>query len=155
MSDMTIHPDSPVRRVALEIEHHVGMAGWDQPPRLFALVETERLVAEHPEIAEELAGSAEYTPVEQDDVPRAEFEEFLLQVAWPESVDGVAATVERLTEDGGEVRIVGAALRDGSVHSLVRGRAVVDGSDGELLEGPDLVPGLVAVLRDTLVEALP
>ena len=33
-------PDSPLRQAALEVESHVGDQGWDQAPRLFALVPT-------------------------------------------------------------------------------------------------------------------
>ena len=41
-------PDSPtgdpaLQRVLLEIEGHVGRLGWDQPARLFALVNTDEL----------------------------------------------------------------------------------------------------------------
>jgi hypothetical protein len=48
--------------------------------------------------------------------------------------------------DRQEVRLVAAVTRGGAVHSAVRGRH----EDAELLEGPDLVPGLVGLLRRTL-----
>lgn len=179
---MTVHPDSPIRRVTLEVESHVEQAGWDQPPRLFALVDTRRLMADHPELSEELSAGNEFTPVEQDDLPPGELEQTLLQIGWPESVDGVAVAIERtmlppsveadLPDDPteaaefaanhperSEVRIVAAVLRDDSTHSTVRARVPESsdepGAEGDperapLLEGPDLVPGLVELLRGTL-----
>lgn len=170
---MTVHPDSPIRRVTLEVESHVEQGGWDQPPRLFALVDTRRLMAENPEMATELSGGNEFTPVEQDELPPAELEDLLLQIGWPESVDGVAVAIERtmlppsveadLPDDPAaaaefaanhpersEVRIVAAVLRDDSVHSTVRARIAEPDERAPLLEGPDLVPGLVELLRGTL-----
>lgn len=174
-----LHPDSPVRRAALEVEQHVADGGWDQAPRLFALVSTAGLVAREPQLAETLGDGADgsFTPVEQDGVPPAEsFETDLAAIEWPDAVDGCAAVVERVmlppeaeadlpddpTElaavvathpERREVRLVAAVLRDGSVHSAVRRRAARrEGpeEDSELLEGPDLVPGLVAILAATL-----
>ena len=36
----------------LEIETHISEAGWDQPARLYALVETARIVEREPALAE-------------------------------------------------------------------------------------------------------
>lgn len=49
--------------------------------------------------------------------------------------------------DRQEVRILAAVTRDGAAHSGVRAR---EPDDAELLEGPDLVPGLIEQLRQTL-----
>ena len=38
----------------VELEHHVAQAGWDAPARLFALVETDALVAAEPDLARSL-----------------------------------------------------------------------------------------------------
>ena len=35
----------------VELEHHVAASGWDAPPRLFALVETDALAAAEPDLA--------------------------------------------------------------------------------------------------------
>ena len=43
----------------LEIERHVDSDGWDQPTLLFALVATEQIRVEQPELA---PGSASSTP---------------------------------------------------------------------------------------------
>ena len=41
-------------RVTIDIERHAAASGWDQPPRLFALVETADLVRREPQLATEL-----------------------------------------------------------------------------------------------------
>jgi hypothetical protein len=47
-------------RVTLDIERHAAASGWDQPPRLFALVETADLVRREPQLAAQLGlGTAE------------------------------------------------------------------------------------------------
>ncbi len=165
-------PDSDVRQAALEVERHVADAGWDQPPRLFALVRTAALVAQQPELADQLGDSA-YTPVEQEGLPdAATLEDALESIVWPPAVDGCAVVVERIMlppaaeadvpddptaleayvaahPDRRDVRIVAAVTRDGQSHTGVRGRPP---ADEELLEGPDLVPNLTRVLRDTLAD---
>lgn len=109
-------------RVTLDIERHAAASGWDQPPRLFALVETADLVRREPQLAAQLGlGTAEagglggpggpgdpgaprdpggpsgLTPVEQDELPyHSTIEEMLGGIAWPPEVLGTALTVERL-----------------------------------------------------------
>ncbi|CAM5266368.1 hypothetical protein SVIOM342S_10582 [Streptomyces violaceorubidus] len=39
---------SPLTRAVLEIDEYVSGLGWDQPARLFALVDTARLKADQP-----------------------------------------------------------------------------------------------------------
>lgn len=172
-----LHPDSPLRRAALEVEQHVGSAGWDQPPRLFALVPTADLVAAEPHLAAVLGDGADgnYTSIEQEDLPADRpFEEMLGSIEWPASVAGCAAVIERLmvpasAEDAlpvesvaaaaavaahperEEVRLVAAVLRDGAAHSAVRSRR--QGAESDLLEGPALVPALVSLLAATLDDA--
>jgi hypothetical protein len=165
-----LHPDSPLRRAALEVEQHVAEGGWDQQPRLFALVPTADLVAREPALASQLGDGSDgsLTPIEQDGVPSdADFERALTHVTWPAEVAGCAAVIERLMlppevedltpeelgrhPDRQEVRLVAAVLRGGSSHSAVRRRdAGGRGVDSDLLEGPQLVPGLVALLDQTL-----
>lgn len=169
--------DSAIRRAALEVEAHAADAGWDRPPRLYALVPTARLVADEPAMAEQLGldpdpGPDSLTPVAQDDVPLDRpFEDTLAQIMWPPQVTGCATVVERLmlppeAEEGlpddaealqdyaaehpdrKDVRIVVAVTRDGRVHCAVRGRA----TEAELIEGPDLVPALARLLSATLAD---
>lgn len=165
-------PDSPLRRAALEMEAYVAADGWDQAPRLFALVATADLVSKQPDLADQLSSdSGEITLVEQDGVPvDRPIEDLLIEIAWPDSVLGCAAVLERIMlppeaeaslpedpddmfmaaaahPDRQEVRLIAAVTRDGAAHSAVRARQP---DDAVLLEGPDLVPGLIEQLRQTL-----
>ncbi|CAM5325739.1 hypothetical protein STENM223S_02020 [Streptomyces tendae] len=45
---------SPLTRAVLEIDEYVSGLGWDQPARLFALVDTARLRADQPSLADRL-----------------------------------------------------------------------------------------------------
>ena len=94
-------------RVTIDIERHAAASGWDQPPRLFALVETADLVRREPQLATDLGlgggepgepqGTGGLTPVEQDELPEhATIEELLGGIAWPAEVLGTALIVERL-----------------------------------------------------------
>ena len=94
-------------RVTIDIERHAAASGWDQPPRLFALVETADLVRREPQLATDLGlgagepgephGPGGLTPVEQDELPEhATIEELLGGIAWPTEVLGTALIVERL-----------------------------------------------------------
>lgn len=173
---MQLMPDTPLRRIALEIEAHVGQDGWDQPARLYALVKTSDLLQQEPDLAASMGidpveAATSYTSIEQEALP-ADLEEALAHMTWPEQVVGCAAVVERimlppavedeLPEDPQEllafvaahperreVRLVAAVTRHGGVHSAVRARTP---ETAELLEGPELVPGLIAQLQQTLAD---
>lgn len=158
----------------LEIEHHVGGVGWDQPARLFALVPTTELIGAEPQLAQHLTGGVEPQPgqlsaIEQDGfVAGADLGEALARIAWPATVAGVALSLERFflpgTEDAGlptgaaasdrvrthperqEIRVVVGALRGGGSYGVARIRS----HPAELLSGTDLVPGLALALARTL-----
>ncbi|GGL78434.1 hypothetical protein GCM10010129_22580 [Streptomyces fumigatiscleroticus] len=93
---------SPLTRAVLEIDEYVSGLGWDQPARLFALVDTARLRTEQPSLADRLGLGGEQetaglTPIEQDEVPTDRpLDEFLATIAWPDAVVGCALAVERL-----------------------------------------------------------
>lgn len=98
---------NPLTRAVLEIDEYAAGLGWDQPARLFALVDTARLRAQEPVLAGQLGldedGEAadtpqdSLTPVEQDELPNGTpLDEFLATIAWPDAVTGCAMTVERL-----------------------------------------------------------
>ena len=169
-------PSTPLRLVTLEVESHVAAEGWDQPPRLYALVPTAELVEHEPALAEQLSAQLDaqpdgFTSIEQDGLPSDRpLEEVLLEIEWPEAVAGCLAVVERVMlppeaedelpddedellafvaghPDRREVRLIAAVTRDGERHSAVRAR---EPEDAPLLEGPDLVPGLVDHLTRTL-----
>ncbi|MBK7722767.1 MAG: hypothetical protein IPI32_11260 [Austwickia sp.] len=139
----TIHP--PLVEVALDTERHVAAAGWDQPVRLFALVETVRLLEAEPALAAQLDSQA--TPesgalsaIEQEDLPHHEpLETFLAQLAWPPEVDGAALAVERIVLPPAAMAAVEPTLPDDEQQAAAI-----------LAEHPDRadVRLLAAVLRD-------
>lgn len=165
--------------LTLEVERHAAASGWDQPPRLFALVATADLLRREPQLAEQLGAAAgddptALTPVEQGELPaHASLEELLDGIAWPAEVLGAALAVERLMvppeaeagmpQDEAEalqwlaehpqrqdVRLVVAVLRDGSRSSALRLRA--HDEDTSVLTGTDLVPRLADALAATLAD---
>lgn len=99
---------TPLTRAVLEIDNYASGLGWDQPARLFALVDTAQLRAQEPALADQLgldgekegdegAAEASLTPVEQDEIPAGvALDEFLATIAWPDAVAGCALTIERL-----------------------------------------------------------
>jgi len=165
--------DDGLATAVLEIERHAAQGGWDQPARLFALVDTARLAEREPQLADTL-GDAPLTPIEQEGVAQGSpLEEQLAGISWPGSVDGCAAVVERVVlppeveaelpaepeqaaayaaehPDRQEVRIVAAATRNGASYCALRMRA--HDADESVLGGPDLVPGLLELVRATLEE---
>ena len=67
-------PPSPLTRAVLEIDEYASGLGWDQPARLFALVDTARCApqepgAREPARSDEDEPAASLTPVEQDEIP--------------------------------------------------------------------------------------
>ncbi|MDV7222975.1 PPA1309 family protein [Streptomyces prunicolor] len=93
---------NPLTRAVLEIDEYAARLGWDQPARLFALVDTARLRAQEPGLAAQLGLQEEsatvgLTPIEQEEIPAGKpLDEFLGTIAWPDAVVGCALTVERL-----------------------------------------------------------
>ncbi|MEO8555253.1 MAG: PPA1309 family protein [Actinomycetota bacterium] len=165
---------SPLVTCALETERHVAAAGWDQPPRLFALVRTAGLLEREPQLRAQLGGDDEdaFAAIEQEGLPdSSSLESMLAQLAWPDDVDGVALAVERLVvppeaehdlpDDPGQaaaalaahpdrkdVRLLVAVLRDGDSTCLLRQRD--HDTDDKVASGSDIAPGLVQALSATL-----
>ncbi|MEO6143024.1 MAG: PPA1309 family protein [Dermatophilaceae bacterium] len=165
---------SPLVTSALETERHVADAGWDQPPRLFALVKTASLLAREPHLQARLGQGEDdgYTAIEQEGLLNtSSLETLLARLAWPEDVDGVALAVERLVvppeaeqdlpanpdqaaealaahPDRKDVRLLVAVLRDGESTCLLRQRD--HDTDDKVASGPDIAPGLVQALAATL-----
>jgi hypothetical protein len=159
---------------ALETERHVAAAGWDQPPRLFALVRTAELLEREPHLRAELSAGDEdaLTAIEQEGLPHtSSLESILARLAWPPEVDGVALAVERLVvppeaerdlptnpaqaadalaahPDRKDVRLLVAVLRDGESTCLLRQRD--HDTDDKVASGSDIAPGLVHALHATL-----
>lgn len=174
--------DPALASAVLEIESHIATGGWDQPARLYALVDTAQLVAKEPALASAMGLDASseqgsLTAVEQDQLSADRpLEGVLESIVWPPDVAGCAAVVERLVlppdadaqipedpaaaeefarehPDRQEVRIVAGATRGGSTYCALRLRAHDD--DQSVVGGADLVPGLLALLGATLEEESP
>jgi hypothetical protein len=162
----------------LELERHVREGGWDQPPRLFALVPTDGLIATEPALASALGlrGSADGAPA--DALTAVEQEEFasagdlfddLAALEWPDTVFGCAVSVERsflppsaeddIPDDPAAAAVFVAEHPDRQdVRVLVgvdraghqHGVARLVSQPDELLAADNLVPGLVSALAHTL-----
>jgi hypothetical protein len=169
---------SPLTRAVLEIDEYASGLGWDQPARLFALVDTAQLRAQEPALAAQLGLGDEpettgLTPIEQDEVPTDKaLDEFLGTIAWPDAVAGCALTVERLMlppsaeaqvpKDLSEAQLTKWVAQHPERQEVRMTVAVLrDGtresalrlrekdSPTEVLTGPDLVPGLAEALKAT------
>lgn len=163
---------TPLEAVLADVEQHAHADGWDRPPRLYALVETEHLLAGQPQLAGHLGSDRPpYTPIEQEALPPGPLDQALARITWPDGVAGCALVHEvlvlppsaeaglRADDDAEryarehterrEVRLAVAVLADGSTASAVRLRAAEDGAD-DLLVGTDLAPNLAAALLATL-----
>ncbi len=167
---------SPLVECALQTERHVAAAGWDQPVRLFSLVETASLIAAEPSLADHLLDPAPgaLSAIEQEDLPPTDpLDEFLGWLSWPEAVDGVAIALERIVlppqaeqdlpddpdeaalaladhPDRADVRLFVAVARDGASTCLLRQRA--HDADDRVAIGRDIAPDLVAALAATLLD---
>ena len=169
---------TPLTRAVLEIDEYAAGLGWDQPARLFALVDTAQLRSQEPGLASQLGldtaeQAAPLTPVEQDEIPAGTpLDEFLGTIAWPEAVAGCALTVERLMLPPSAESDVPVGLDDTALTKWVAEHpdrqevrmtvAVLrDGSresalrlrakdsPNEVLTGAGLVPGLAEALHAT------
>ena len=166
----------PLSIAALDTERHVASGGWDQNPRLFALVPTAELVQREPHMRAQLQGhdlvTGALSAVEQENLPpTANLESLLGGIAWPDTVVGAALAVERIVvppeaerdlplhpdaavdalaahRSRQDVRLLVAVTRDGRSLCLLRQRA--HDSDDQVAVGQDIAPGLVHALKATL-----
>jgi hypothetical protein len=174
--------DPALATAVLEIEAHIAAGGWDQPARLYALVDTAQLVVREPALASAMgldssSAQGSLTAIEQDQLsPERPLETVLESIGWPANGAGCAAVVERLVlppdadadipedpsraeefarehPDRQEVRIVAGVTRSGSTYCALRLRAHDD--DQSVVGGSDVVPGLLALLGATLEEESP
>lgn len=161
-------------KAAADTERHVARLGWDQAPRLFALVRTDALMSAEPGLRGQLT-SAEpdsLTSIEQEGMaPTSSVETMLGTLGWPDAVDGAAIAIERIvvppeaerdlpshpteaTEALAshparkDVRLLAAVLRTGESVCLLRQRDF--DSDDAVAVGQEIAPGLVEALRATL-----
>jgi hypothetical protein len=162
-----------LQQLVIDLERHAAGAGWDAPPRLYALVEAPELHEHDPELARRLGVPNlpdRIAALEQPQLPADRpIEDVLGGIEWPERVEGCALVVERIMlpdaaeddaaerepappahehPDREEVRLVVGVLRDGSRHAAMRLRG--HDSDDQVLAGPELLPGLADALASTL-----
>ncbi|MFD4225589.1 PPA1309 family protein [Streptomyces sp. NPDC058545] len=170
---------SPLTVAVLEIDEYASGLGWDQPARLFALVDTAKLRVQEPGLAAQLgldssdSTTAALTPIEQEELPPGKaLDEFLATIAWPDAVAGCAMTVERLMLPPSAESSVPEGLSDAQLTKWVakhpdrqevrmtvavlrngaRESAVrlrEKDSPTEVLTGAGLVPGLAEALAAT------
>ncbi|BCL27837.1 PPA1309 family protein [Streptomyces aurantiacus] len=172
---------APLTRAVLEIDEYVSGLGWDQPARLFALVDTTRLRSQEPGLAERLGLTEDVpegtlTPIEQDELPAGSpLDEFLGTIAWPDSVVGCALSVERLmlppsaeasVPDGLDEQRLAKWVAEHPERQEVRMTVGVlrggkrdsalrlreKDAATDVLTGSDLVPGLAEALTATFAE---
>ena len=154
-------PDDPgsspaLARAVAAAERHVAADGWDQPPRLYALVADDDIRRREPDLARELGVDGDgYTAVEQEGfgVGPGGLEQALAHLMWPPEVAGAAVVHEVLVlppsaevqapQDADEetlarwvasrperrdVRLAAGALRDGQGFAVLRLRPAGDGT---------------------------
>ena len=164
------------------LERELAQRGWDQEPRLFVLLRTRDLLAETPnlpqEMQEQLGSLVEQlpdhlTPVLQDDLPPAPMSELLGHLVFPPEVTGVAVALERIVlppeaeaeapqeEPAKTEFFMKHASRDDvrMVVGVVREgdswcalRVRSNDEDSMVATGADLVPELIEALSGTLDE---
>ena len=170
--------DPALAAAVLEIESHIAEGGWDQPSRLYALVDTAALVRREPELASAMGlddasadglahpGRAGAAARPTGSSPT------LASIAWGRRGDrlrgrrraaGAAAgrrrrdprrpepprrRTPREHPDRQEVRIVVGVTRAGATYCALRLRAHDD--DQSVVGGADLVPELITLLGATL-----
>jgi hypothetical protein len=178
MTSETAETPDPLATAVQEIDQHLAAAGWDQPTRIYALVQTTELLDNEPALAVTLGLPADaapdaLTPVEQEELPTdAPLDEWLAGISWPPEVIGCVLAQEVLALPPSveadlppstdavqwanthplrrEVRMVVGVLRNGSRQCSLRVRGT--NADDDVVTGPDLVPLLAEALADTLTD---
>jgi hypothetical protein len=171
---MQAPPSPALLSVVAEVEGHLAEAGWDQPPQLFALVDTEDLLRAEPQLAQSMglvvSRPGALTPVAQEPLGEVALDEQLASMVFGPEVLGVVIAHEVLVlprsaeaalddddpaeaaadhPDRREVRMAVGVLRDGSRESVLRLRGK-DGGEDERVTGGDLAPALSEALLATL-----
>jgi hypothetical protein len=166
---------SALLSVVGEVEGHVAEAGWDQPPQLFALVDTEELLRAEPQLADTMGivvgRPGSLTPIAQEPLGAGPLDEQLAGVVFGPEVLGVVLAHEVVVLPPGaedeldgeedpssaaarhperrDVRMAVGVLRDGRREAVLRLRGS-EGEEDQRVTGPDLVPGLADALLNTL-----
>ena len=128
-----MHPTPDLELMLRDIDRYVAADGWEQPPRLFALVVQD----------------GQISTVEQAwDSTGEDLLADLAAISWPEDVSGAAVSVQRILEPDHDVRVTVGALRDQPHATAVRYR--VHDSEGDVAVASGVVPRLERAMWDTL-----
>lgn len=128
-----MQPTPDLNAVVRDIDLHVSRDGWEQPPRLFALV---------------VEGTG-FAVVEQPwDSSGEDLLADLNRIAWPADVAGAALSVQRILEPDHEVRLTVGALRGEQVATALRYRN--HDSDAQVAVGAGVAARLERAVWDTL-----
>jgi hypothetical protein len=169
-------------QAVIEIEQHVAASGWNQGPRMFALVPTAELLISQPTMAaalgltdeaSESGGIPTLTSIEQDGLALNQpLDEMLGKMVWPPAVTGCALVIETqmlppsaeaAMPEGVDFETWAAKhperqdvrMAVGVLRDGTRQAAIrlrSKDSDTEVLSGPDLVPNLAEALLATFEE---
>lgn len=168
---MSEQQEAKLAAALAEVERHVSDAGWDQPARLFALVETAKLLELEPQLRGKVPESAPdaLSAVEQDEFADGkDLFERLGMIYWPETVVGAVLVIERAFlpsqfedaipenedeaatyvanhHDKDDIRLVVGVLRDGTTYGIGRVRSNPD----DLLGASDFAPSIAEALTHT------
>lgn len=128
-----MHPSTNLESVIRDIDRHVSRDGWQQPPRLFALVPDDN----------------GYKVVEQAwDCSGEDLVADLAAISWGPEVAGAAISVQRIVEPDHDARVTSGALRDQTVATALRYRTHDD--EGDVAVGSGIMPRLERAMWDTL-----
>jgi hypothetical protein len=128
-----MHPTPDLESVLRDLDRHVSTDGWNQPPRLFALVEEAHGIS----VVEQ--------PWESngEDVVRD-----LARITWPSEVTGAALSVQRILEPAHDVRLTVGALRSQQVATALRYRE--HDEEAQVAIAANVAPRLERAVWDTL-----
>ena len=145
-----------------EVERFVDADGWDAPRQLFALVRTDELLAHEPALIGQIgsddddpaASPAEFTPVQQGELPGDSVADALARIAWPDEIAGCVLVLEVMVESSSDR---GGPPSEGRMAvGVMRGRPGGacalrwrHAPHGPVTYSPDLAPDLIEALHAT------
>lgn len=128
-----MHSAPDLELILRDLDRYVAADGWEQPPRLFALVVEDGAV----------------TTVEQAwESTGEDLLADLARIAWPAEVSGAAVSTLRVLEPDHDVRVTVGALRDQTHATALRYRA--HDCDASVAVAAGVVPLLERAVFDTL-----
>lgn len=168
MNELELSPQA-LNKAMMEAVEFIHAEGWDAGPTLFALVPTSLLAAAAPDSFEE--DDSPLALIVQDDLPdnilpgSEELGDYVSRVAWPEQVVGAILAQEIMFRDSSSdddaprpARLFSGVLRGEAELTLLQLRPTEEEleakgpfaeDDIELRGGPNVAPGVLAVLRST------